>query len=134
MDTLLLVDDDPDLLLGLSILLRRAGFEVITHDSGFGLAGVVRHHRPNLVILDVSMPGLRGDSALVALSETARNYDFDVDVIFHSGLPAAELAELTASAGAIGYLCKPVEPSDMVATISSMLAQARAKRGVQASV
>ena len=61
---ILVVDDDPLVRDAVAQLLERAGFRVETHDSGFGLVMAIRTHRPDLVLLDVSMPGLRGDSAL----------------------------------------------------------------------
>lgn len=104
----MVVDDDPLILQMLSRVLHGAGYRVVTHNSGFGLASVVREHQPDLMLLDVGMPGLGGDRALATLRDLARRFGVpEVPVIFHSGLPAERLETLARTHGAIGHLCKP---------------------------
>ncbi len=88
---------------------------MVTHDSGFGLSGVVRQHHPDLLLLDVNMPGLSGDGALAALHALAGRFGtLPVPVVFHSGLPEPELKSLAQTCGADGHLCKPARNSELL--------------------
>lgn len=114
---ILVVDDDPLVRDAVAQLLERAGFRVETHDSGFGLVMAIRTHRPDLVLLDVSMPGLRGDSALRALGH------FEVEpprVALFSGLPQEELQAKADELG-IPALSKPLPPGELIECVSALL-------------
>jgi len=122
MPTILIVDDDPLILRALSRVLKSGGYEVVTHDSGFGLSGVVRKSHPDLLLLDVNMPGLSGDGALSALNALARRFGtLPVPVVFHSGLSEPELTSLAKTCGAHGHLCKPARNTQILETVRRVL-------------
>ncbi len=121
-ERILVVDDDPAILLALSTILRRAGYDVATHDSGFGLAMALRQFVPSVVLLDVDMPGLRGDAALRAASELDENVC--PPVVLCSGLPDHELAERARRMGAADYLVKPVNRDQIVGCLERVIADA----------
>jgi CheY-like chemotaxis protein len=109
----LLVDDDATTLLIMSAALRKAGYDVQTHDSGFGLAVAIRSYQPDIVLLDVDMPGLSGDRALEAANTVDHGLRGKVRFVLHSALPERQLARLVNNVGADGYLVKPIPPQDL---------------------
>lgn len=121
---ILLVDDDPLVRNAVGEILERAGFTVDTHDSGFGLALAIRECEPELVLLDVSMPGLRGDSALKAVDSLAYNLPPSRIVLF-SGIPAEEL-RLKATGLGVASIHKPIAASQLVDRIKQLMGSAAA--------
>lgn len=100
----LVVDDDDVHLYTTSELLREEQCLVITHKNGFGVTNLVRTLRPDLVLLDVNMPGLSGENiaALLRNNEKTR----DAKVIFYSSNDETSLQESAAKHGAADYICK----------------------------
>ena len=93
---LLVVDDEPNIVELLSASLRYAGFEVSSARSGRDAVDRIREVRPDLVILDVLMPGVDGLSVLRQL----RGNGIDVPVLFLNAKDAHEdrIAGLTLGA------------------------------------
>ena len=84
-------------------ILEDNGFAVVTLDSPFGLSRALQEHRPDLVLIDVQMPALRGDQVV----ESVANYRLHrCPMVLHSDRPAAELAELVRRSGAAGFIRK----------------------------
>ena len=100
----LVVDDDVTELDVLRLVLEAAGFEVATLTSVFDLTIAIRRDRPDVLVLDVKMPGLSGDRAAAVLKQFG--FSRDIPVILHSGIEESELAEVAAAAGARDYVCK----------------------------
>jgi DNA-binding response OmpR family regulator len=101
----LVVDDEPDIRETLTDLLAADGYEVSTAVDGADALSRVVAQRPNLVLLDVDMPRLRGVEALVAiraLSPTTR-------VIMMSGKADLDEAKRALAAGAFDYVTKPFD-------------------------
>lgn len=117
MTTILLVDDDELVAEMLRAVLERAGMRVLVHDSGFGLALAVREHRPDLVVLDVNMPGLSGIHALQAMRALDPSYGIDAPILLHSGMPEAALMKLAEEVGAAGWLRKPSRSVETVEAV-----------------
>ncbi len=67
--TILLVDDDLDILETTKVALERAGFEVLTATNGLEALGAVRISRPDLILLDVMLPGENGYRVARAIRE-----------------------------------------------------------------
>lgn len=112
----LVVDDDSLVRTTLSLILESAGHTVSTLESGFGLAVAFRDLRPDVVVLDLHMPGLGGRGAL----RTARELCADgvtPKVLLHSGRAVEELAEMTNDLGADGFLRKPASRDTILAAL-----------------
>ncbi len=80
--TILVIDDDEHLLVTTRDLLRNEGYEVMTHKIAFGATSVINITKPDLVLLDINMPGLAGDrlAYLLKTNESMKN----VPIIFYS--------------------------------------------------
>ena len=110
----LVVDDEARLLTFVEIRLRLAGYDVTMASSGQDGLDLVRRVKPDIVVLDVLMPGKDGFEVLRELRTFSR-----VPVIVFSARQGA--AELAMSLGASAFLSKPFDPDDLVDRIRGLL-------------
>lgn len=101
---ILVVDDDDVHLYTTRELLEDERCEVVTHKTGFGVTNLVRMIRPDLVLLDVNMPGLSGDNLAALLRKNAETRE--TKIIFYSSNDEASLRESAVGHGATDYICK----------------------------
>ena len=116
--SLLVVDDDPDMLRLLSMRLTAAGYRVIAVGSAESALGQLDHERPALVLSDVRLPGKDG----LALFDLVRARHPSLPVILltaHGTIPDA--VEATAR-GVFGYLTKPFDGRELLDKIAQALA------------
>jgi DNA-binding LytR/AlgR family response regulator len=103
--TVLVVDDNPELVKGLSTLLGNGGYRVLSLTSGAAVAQTVRDEHPDLVVLDVMMPGVDGWDALQELRAEPGNDGVAVMMLTAKGTEDAKVRGFTL--GADDYLTKP---------------------------
>lgn len=103
--TVLIVDDDAGVLFACRRTFEGEGYRVLT--AGDGRAGLESIHReaPDLVFMDVTMPGLDGLSALAQLKETG----IDVPVVMITGFGTMQTAIRAVQLGAYEYITKPLD-------------------------
>ena len=105
---IVVVDDDPEMLRHARDALTEAGYTpVVTGDPG-ELAGLVRTHRPGLVLLDLLLPGTGGIELMERVPGLA-----DLPVIFISAYGRDETIARALEAGAADYLVKPFSPAEL---------------------
>ena len=114
---LLVVDDEPSILELLSVTLRFAGFEVATATNGADALNTVRDFSPDLLVLDVMMPGLDG----FAVASTLRSRGDSVPVVFLTAKDATEDRVQGLTLGGDDYVTKPFSLEEVVARIRSVL-------------
>jgi two-component system, OmpR family, response regulator len=117
---LLVVDDEPNIVELLSASLRYAGFDVSSARSGREAVEQVRDVRPDLVVLDVLMPGVDGLSVLRQL----RGNGVDVPVLFLTAKDAHEDRVAGLTLGADDYVTKPFSLAEVIARIHAILRRA----------
>jgi DNA-binding response OmpR family regulator len=107
--------------------LEPQGYQVMCLDSPFGLSRAVNRERPDLVLVDVSMPGLQGDKLVeVLLSHRLHR----CPLVLHSDKPEAELKELVKTSGATGFIQKTTDAAALTQAIQAFLGRAdHASRG-----
>jgi len=110
----LLVDDEKDLTAYLAKRLAARGMEVETASDGASALQAVQRSIPDVVVLDMLMPGMDGIQTLGALHERHP----DLPVIILSGHGAEEQAARGARLGAIDYLHKPCDLQQLVDAIT----------------
>jgi len=100
----LIIDDDDMHLYTTKELLQNDFIEVSTHKNWFGATGRVREYRPDLVLVDINMPGLSGDK----LAEIIKPHCDSTrpPLVFHSSNDEDSLRELVKNYGVWGYICK----------------------------
>jgi DNA-binding response OmpR family regulator len=104
----LVVDDEPSIRTICRINLEAAGMEVVEAADGAAALAAIAAHRPDLVLLDVMMPGLDGWDVAVELATSERGRD--VPVIFLSARSEPAARERGLELGAVGYIAKPFDP------------------------
>jgi len=114
---LLVVDDEPNILELLSVSLRFAGFEVTTATNGADALNKVRDVKPDLLVLDVMMPGLDG----FAVASTLRSRGESVPVVFLTAKDATEDRVQGLTLGGDDYVTKPFSLEEVVARIRAVL-------------
>ena len=123
--TVLVVDDNPDNLMVLGELLQ-AEYRVLAATSGpraLEIAG--NRPRPDLILLDVMMPGMDGYAVLASLRQDARTRD--IPVIFITAMNATRDEEHGLEQGAVDYITKPIRPAIVLARVRTQLELKRAR-------
>ncbi len=124
--TILIVDDSPENLLVLNDLLRPL-YRVLAADSGeTGLRLAGRQPPPDLILLDVMMPGIDGYAVLAQLQ--ANPDTADIPVIFLTAMADAQDEERGLVHGAADYISKPIKPAVVQARVRTQLENAQARR------
>lgn len=116
---ILVVDDDADLRGLVAYQLVKAGFEVIETDNGLAAVDAAVACLPNLVILDIMMPGQDGLSAceqLRADPETAH-----IPVMLLSALSQPDVVRSGVMAGAVHHMVKPFSTEALLRSVQSLL-------------
>jgi two-component system KDP operon response regulator KdpE len=110
----LIVDDHPGVLKFIEIDLKLRGFEVITALSGAEALELVKSAGPDIILLDMIMPGMDGFQLLKEL----RTFS-DLPVIAFSASPGNQ--DLALESGADDFAHKPFDPNDMARRIMALL-------------
>jgi two-component system response regulator PrrA len=115
--TLLVVDDDEDVLVSLRRGLRLSGFTILTASDGAEALTVVADRSPDAIVLDMNMPVLDGASVVTAL----RAMGNDIPICVLSARASVDDRVSGLEAGADDYLVKPFVLAELVARIRAML-------------
>ncbi|AFY67943.1 response regulator transcription factor [Geitlerinema sp. PCC 7407] len=119
---LLLIDDDPNLILLVKDYLEFRGYEVITAENGREALEVLERDIPDMIICDVMMPEMDGYSLVKHVREDARTSW--IPVLFLSAKGQSQDRVKGLNTGADVYMVKPFEPEELVAQVESSLKQA----------
>lgn len=116
---ILLVDDEPNILLALDFLFRREGYQIKTATNGLQALEIAEHFRPDLIILDVMMPGLDGfETAKRLRQEETHN---DMKIIFLTAKGAQSDRQTGYAIGGEYYIVKPFDNDDLLQTVRELL-------------
>lgn len=118
----LLIEDEPNIIEAIRFILTRDGWQVHTHSDGTDAVDVIRENRPDLLILDVMLPGKSG---MDILRETREIEDL-------SGLPVLMLTargqsrdrDMAEKAGVSRFMTKPFSNAEVLAAVRDLHAQA----------
>ena len=139
---ILAVDDDPQHLAAVERILRRSRFEVLTATNGKTGLRIALQQRPDLILLDVTMPGMSGHEFLRRLRRLERRRNKtegghrgpptgpETPVIMVSGRSEAHQRVSGLDAGAVDYITKPFEPDELRARIRSQLRRVRHQKSL----
>jgi DNA-binding response OmpR family regulator len=119
----LVADDDPDILLLISLTLERDGYEVVAARNGLEAYERALERTPHLILLDLMMPGLDGREVTrrLRVQTSTRNVPIMIVTAFAEESQALDALE----AGADAYMKKPFSPRDLLARTASLLLERR---------
>lgn len=121
--TILIVDDEEDILEFLSYSLKKEGYNIITASNGNDGLNLANKHMPDLIILDVMMPGKDG---ITVCKEIRENNELDKCLITFLTARSEEYSELAGfDAGADDYIFKPIKPKLLVSRVNAILKRKR---------
>lgn len=118
-DTILVVDDEPDLRELVSHHLKRAGFRVLQADRGLAALELARAERPHLILLDIMLPDMLGTDVLRALKQGRDTAGIPVLCLTARGDEVDRVVGFEL--GAEDYVVKPFSPRELVLRVQSLL-------------
>lgn len=118
---IMVIDDSEIVITAVRMILEDAGYEVVALSSPFGTSPRIMREKPDLVLLDLMMPGLTGDKIVEVVRSTpalARTL-----IVLHSDRPVEELDAAARRCGANGYIVKTCEEGPLLTQVATWLAR-----------
>lgn len=116
---ILVVDDEPDITALVAYHLAKAGFRVSTANTGPDALKAAREERPDIVVLDLMLPGVSGYDVLAELRQRAETSDVGVILLTARREEPDRIRGLTL--GADDYLTKPFSPQELTLRVRNLL-------------
>ncbi|MGH7318225.1 MAG: response regulator [Candidatus Rokuibacteriota bacterium] len=123
--TILLVDDDPDIVRLLTMTLRPEGFRLLSAGDGDSALRIARAERPDLILLDWNMPGRDGLEVCRALRAEPDPRLREVPVVLLTAQAGARETAAGFAAGVTDYVIKPFKPTHVRSRVHTWLMRSR---------
>ena len=120
---ILLVDDDPVILRLLKVNFEMEGYAVLSAVNGAEAVDVATSELPDIILLDVMMPGMNGLEAAEKLRSQAATVS--IPIVFVSAKAQTPDVRAGLDVGAVDYLTKPFDPVELVQKVEDLLAKSR---------
>ena len=120
---ILVVDDEESIRLICRVNLDASGFEVLEAEDGETALAIARDERPDLILLDVMLPGIDGWEVAEQLSEMAETRD--IPIVFVTARSTAPDELRSHAVGGLGYITKPFDPALMTETVTRVVQRVR---------
>ena len=117
---ILIIEDDPSTLRFVEYTLQQEGLQVFTARNGLDGLKSAQTQQPDLIILDIMLPGLDGYEVCHRLRQKAETAS--IPVLILSAKARQEDKDMGMRVGADDYLTKPVDPSEIVTKVQALLA------------
>lgn len=121
MAKVLVVDDEPNIVLSLEFLMQQAGFEVETAEDGATALAKVEAAPPDLILLDISLPGISGFDVLEQLRQEPLYARLPIIMLTAHGREVEK--EKGLALGADDYVTKPFSTQALVEKVQALLAE-----------
>ncbi|MBO9397220.1 response regulator [Shimia sp. R9_1] len=115
----LVIEDEPNIIEAISFILSRDGWTVATHSNGHDAVGVVTAALPDVVILDVMLPGKNGYDILRELREAELTKGIPVLMLTAKG--QVKDREMAARAGASRFMTKPFSNAEVLDAVRELV-------------
>ncbi|AJY50876.1 MULTISPECIES: response regulator [Halomonadaceae] len=119
MAKVLVVDDEPNIVLSLEFLMEQAGFEVVTAEDGEQALARVTDSQPDLLLLDISLPGISGFDVLERLRNEEATAQLPIIMLTAHGRDVER--EKGMALGADDYITKPFSTQSLVEKVKALL-------------
>ena len=120
---ILLVDDEPPIILMLETRLKAEGYQVLSAIDGLTALEKAKKERPDLIILDLMLPKMDGHKVCALLKKDARYAK--IPILMFTARAQEEDRRLGEEAGADAYLTKPFEAQVLLAKVRELVGQER---------
>src|SRR5713226_6394493 len=127
-ETILVVDDDPDIARFVEVNLRSAGYDVAVAGDGEEALDKAGEIRPDLVLLDVMMPRIDGFEVAQRLRKNPQTANTSIIMLTAKALSADKVTGLQS--GADDYIIKPFDPIELLARVKGTLRRAKEMRNL----
>lgn len=117
--SILLVDDEPDILSFVGYNLEREGYKVFTAADGLTAIKLARRHQPHLIILDVMMPGMDGMETCQEIKKLPGLSRSIIAFLTARGEDYSQIAGFDA--GGDDYITKPIKPKLLISRVKALL-------------
>jgi len=116
---ILIVDDEPGIVVPVQFLMEQQGYHVMTANRGEDALDLIYHYKPNLVLLDIMLPGIDGYEVceIVRLNLDYRN----VKIVFFTAKGREMEIAKGLALGADAYITKPYSNAELVAKVKELL-------------
>jgi len=123
----LIVDDEPNVVVSLQFLMEQQGYRVLVAERGEDALDLIYQYKPDLVLLDIMLPGIDGYEVceIVRLNPDYRN----IKIIFITARGREEEIAKGMSLGADAYITKPFSNVELVAQVNALLNETSDKTG-----
>ena len=116
----LLIEDEPNIIEAISFILSRDGWDVATHSNGHDAVDAIKRRDPDVVILDVMLPGRSGYEIL---TDIRANSDTEVlPVLMLTARGQTKDREMAEQAGASMFMTKPFSNADVLNAVNELVA------------
>ena len=124
---ILIVDDEPNVVVPIQFLMEQQGYRVMIAERGEDALDLIYHYKPDLVILDIMLPGIDGYEVceIIRLDPNYR----DVRVMFLTAKGREVDIAKGLALGADAYLTKPFSNDELVAKVKELLEKTHAETG-----
>ena len=119
MGRVLVIDDEPDVLLLCRLNLQQRGHELVEASGGARGLELARERHPDVIVLDLMLPGIDGYDVLEALQADAATSDIPIVVLTAKSLRADR--DRSHGLGASAFLTKPFLPSELCEVVDSLV-------------
>ncbi len=119
MQTILIADDNDDLRDMFGRFLAANGYRVVGAADGHAAVAAAARDHPDLIVMDLGMPGLDGLAAVAEIRQQAAAAETPTLIL--SAYDRLEFRTEALNTGCVGFLVKPVEPAELLRTIRLLL-------------
>ena len=124
---ILIVDDEPDVVVPIQFLMEQQGYRVMAAERGEDALDLIYHYKPDLVILDIMLPGIDGYEVCEIIRLDLNYRDVKIMFLTAKGREVDIAKGLTL--GADAYLTKPFSNDELVAKVKELLEKTPAETG-----
>ena len=121
MKSILIVDDDMDIVLGLSIRLRAAGYAIQAVQDGNAALTTAIQKKPDLILMDIGIPAGNGLWVLEFLKKNVNT--MLIPVVIMTGMEPAVVREKALALGVVEFFQKPVDNDQLLQTVRAHLGE-----------
>ena len=115
----LLIEDEPNIIEAISFILSRDGWRVDTHSNGQTALDAVAARKPDLIILDVMLPGMSGYDILKGLRAAPQTQELPVLMLTARG--QTKDREMAANLGASRFMTKPFSNAEVLEAVRALV-------------